>query len=84
MTDKVNQAIYIYDSEKDKVKTIQLKTFLCRVNNILRNEIFNYDILYFSFLFLLILSIFEIAFTGAVRHTFPFIIKLFYHFSVIV
>ena len=37
MTDKVNQAIYIYDSEKDKVKTIQLKTFLCRVNNILRN-----------------------------------------------
>ena len=27
MTDKVNQAIYIYDSEKDKVKTIQLKTF---------------------------------------------------------
>ena len=38
MTDKVNQAIYIYDSEKDKVKTIQLKTFLCRVNNILRNE----------------------------------------------
>ncbi len=38
MTDKVNQAIYVYDSEKDKVKTIQLKTFLCRVNNILRNE----------------------------------------------
>ena len=38
MTDKVNQAIYIYDSEKDKVKTIQLTTFLCRVNNILRNE----------------------------------------------
>ena len=33
MTDKVNQAIYIYDSEKDKVKTIQLKTFLCRINN---------------------------------------------------
>ena len=38
MTAKVNQAIYIYDSEKDKVKTIQLKTFLCRVINILRNE----------------------------------------------
>ena len=46
------------------------------IYNIFKKLIFNYDILYFSFLFLLILSIFEIAFTGAVRHRFPFIITL--------
>jgi len=38
MTDKVDSAIYIYDSEKNVVKTIKLKTFLSRVNNVLRNE----------------------------------------------
>ena len=38
MTDKVNSAIYIFDAEKNRVKTIQLQTFLERVNNILRNE----------------------------------------------
>ena len=32
MTDKVDSAIYIYDVEIDKVKTIKLKTFLNRVN----------------------------------------------------
>ena len=46
------------------------------IYNVLKNRIFNYDIIYFSFLFLFILSIFEIAFTGAVRHRFPFIITL--------
>ena len=38
MTDKVDSAIYIYDVEVDKVKTIKLKTFLKRVNHTLRNE----------------------------------------------
>ena len=38
MTDKVNSAIYIFDAEKNRVKTIQLQTFLERVNKILRNE----------------------------------------------
>ena len=38
MTDKVDSAIYIYDSERNVVKTIKLKTFLSRVNNVLRNE----------------------------------------------
>ena len=46
------------------------------IYNILKKKIFNYDIIYFSLLFLIILSIFEIAFTGAVRHRFPFIITL--------
>jgi len=46
------------------------------IYNILKKKIFNYDIIYFSFLFLFILSIFEIAFTGAVRHRFPFIVTL--------
>ena len=50
--------------------------FVIIIYNIYKKLIFNYDILYFSFLFLLILSIFEIAFTGAVRHRFPFIITL--------
>ena len=38
MTDKVDRAIYIFDSEQNRVKTIRLQTFLDRVNNILRNE----------------------------------------------
>ena len=38
MTDKVDSAIYIFDSEQNRVKTIRLQTFLDRVNNILRNE----------------------------------------------
>ena len=38
MTDKFYSAIYIYDVEFDKVKTITLKTFLSRVNHTLRNE----------------------------------------------
>ena len=38
MTDKVDSAIYIFDSEQNRVKTIRLQTFLNRVNNILRNE----------------------------------------------
>jgi len=38
MTDKVDSAIYIYDVEFDKIKTIKLKTFLNRVNHTLRDE----------------------------------------------
>ena len=38
MTDKVDSAIYIFDSEQNRVKTIRLQTFLDRDNNILRNE----------------------------------------------
>ncbi len=38
MTDKVDSAIYIYDVEYNKIKTIKLKTFLARVNHTMRNE----------------------------------------------
>ena len=38
MTDKVDSAIYIYDVEFNKIKTIKLKTFLKRVNHTLSNE----------------------------------------------
>jgi hypothetical protein len=38
MTDKVDSAIYIYDVEFNKIKTIKLKTFLKRVNHTLRNK----------------------------------------------
>ena len=38
MTDKVDSAIYIYDVEFNKIKTIKLKTFLNRVNHTLSNE----------------------------------------------
>ena len=38
MTDKVDSAIYIFDSEHNRVKTIRLQTFLNRMNNVLRNE----------------------------------------------
>lgn len=46
------------------------------IKNILRKRIFNYNIIFFSFLFIFILSIFEISFTGSVRHRMPFIITL--------
>ena len=38
MTDKVDSAIYIFDSEHNRVKTIRLQTFLNRMNNVLRYE----------------------------------------------
>ena len=38
MSDKVDSAIYIFDSEHNRVKTIRLQTFLNRMNNVLRNE----------------------------------------------
>ena len=38
MTDKVDSAIYIFDSEHNRVKTIRLQTFLNRMKNVLRNE----------------------------------------------
>ncbi len=38
MTDKVDSAIYIFDSEYNRVKTIRLQTFLNRVNHTLRHE----------------------------------------------
>ncbi len=44
--------------------------------NVLKKRIFNYNIIFFSFLFIFILSIFEISFTGSVRHRMPFIITL--------
>ena len=34
MTDKVDSAIYIYDVEFNKIKTIKLKTFLGRINHL--------------------------------------------------
>ena len=50
--------------------------FLLLGYNILKKKIFNYNILYFSLLFIIILSVFEIAFSGAVRHRLPFILIL--------
>ena len=38
MTDKVDSAIYIFDSEHNRVKTIRLQTLLNRVNHTLRHE----------------------------------------------
>ena len=38
MTDKVDSAIYIFDSEYNRVKTIKLQTLLNRVNHTLRHE----------------------------------------------
>ena len=43
----------------------------------LKGNIQNYKIMLFAFLFLFVLSIFEISFTGSVRHRFPFIVILF-------
>ena len=50
MTDKVNQAIYIYDKNTNKINTIQLKTFLCRVNNYSKDSVYssNSNKIYFA------------------------------------
>ena len=44
--------------------------------NVVRKYTFNYNIILYSMLFIFILSIFEISFTGSVRHRLPFIITL--------
>ena len=38
MTDKVDSAIYYFDSETNKINTIKLQTFLNRVNHSFRHE----------------------------------------------
>ena len=38
--------------------------------------VYNWDIVFFSFLFILVIGIFEIAFSGAVRHRMPYVLIL--------
>ena len=42
----------------------------------MKGLIWNWDIVFFSFLFITIMGVFEIAFTGAVRHRMPYILIL--------
>jgi len=41
---------------------------------IIRGYVYNWDIIIFPFLFIVVLGIFEIAFTGAVRHRMPYVL----------
>ena len=50
--------------------------FIFIIINFIKKRNFSYSIILFSILFIFILSIFEISFTGAVRHRLPFIITL--------
>ena len=50
--------------------------FIFIIINFIKKRNFSYSIILFSVLFIFILSIFEISFTGAVRHRLPFIITL--------
>ena len=51
--------------------------FIIIIYKLIHGYIENYRIVIFSFMFLFALSIFEISFTGSVRHRLPFIITLF-------
>ena len=42
----------------------------------IKGLVWNWDIVLFSFLFIVIIGVFEIAFTGAVRHRMPYILTL--------
>jgi len=44
--------------------------------NIIRKRLWNWDIIIFSFMFISVLGVFEIAFSGAVRHRMPYILIL--------
>ena len=44
--------------------------------NIIRKNVWNWDIVIFSFMFISVLGVFEIAFSGAVRHRMPYILIL--------
>ena len=44
--------------------------------NIIRGRLWNWDIVIFSFMFISVLGVFEIAFSGAVRHRMPYILIL--------
>ena len=50
--------------------------FLTLAWNALKRKLWSIDIVVFTFLFITILGIFEIAFTGAVRHRMPYILIL--------
>ena len=44
--------------------------------NIFRNRLWNWDIVIFAFMFISVLGVFEIAFSGAVRHRMPYVLIL--------
>ena len=50
--------------------------FLSLFWRMIRGCVYNWDIVIFSFLFILVIGIFEIAFSGAVRHRMPYVLIL--------
>ncbi len=50
--------------------------FLALFWRMIRGYVYNWDIIIFSFLFILVIGIFEIAFSGAVRHRMPYVLIL--------
>lgn len=54
--------------------TLMLLLFITLFWVIIRGYVYNWDIILFSFLFIIVLGIFEIAFSGAVRHRMPFVL----------
>jgi hypothetical protein len=55
---------------------ILVTLFLILVWKTLKRKLWSLDIVVFTFLFITILGIFEIAFTGAVRHRMPYVLIL--------
>ena len=54
--------------------SLMLLLFIILFWLIVRGYVYSWDIIIFSFLFIIVLGIFEIAFTGAVRHRMPYVL----------
>ena len=55
---------------------VMMILFMLLTWNTVKGSLWNKDIIIFSFMFITILGVFEIAFTGAVRHRMPYILIL--------
>ena len=55
---------------------VMIILFMLLAWNTVKGSLWNKDIIIFSFMFITILGVFEIAFTGAVRHRMPYILIL--------
>ena len=54
--------------------TLMILLFFVMLWIIIRGHVWDWNIIIFSFLFIAVLGVFEIAFSGAVRHRMPYII----------
>ena len=54
--------------------TIMLLLFITFAWIVVKGYVYSWDFIIFPFMFIVVLGIFEIAFTGAVRHRMPYVL----------